>query len=107
MPEIRPGSTYIKLVAKANCRPPSKKARETISIAAESENTGFASMPIKTIGITATMDKKAKEGSMLAKEINSRHKTNMDRFIIVFLFVSLTNIISPPIHSGYLIYYII
>lgn len=44
---------------------------------------------------------------MLAKEINSRHKTNMDRFIIVFLFVSLTNIISPPIHSGYLIYYII
>ena len=76
-------------------------------MAAESENIGFASMPIKIIGITATMDKKAKEGSMLAKEINSRHKTNMDRFIIVFLFVSLTNIISPPIHSGYLIYYII
>jgi len=60
IPETRPGRTYIRQVAKANCRPPSKKARALISRAAESENIGFASIPIKTIGTTATIERKDK-----------------------------------------------
>lgn len=98
---------YTKDDKKANCKSPIKKDRAQSTIAAEVENRIFASMPIKTIGIIDINDKKAKDSSILARNINKRHKANIHIFIIIFLSIALNNIISPPILSAYLIYYII